>query len=303
MIKIENLHKSYKGHKVLKGLNIEVQTGEVYGFIGHNGVGKSTTMNILAGLIEFQTGRCIINGRDISYRGPKNKDVGYLPEDPKFYPYMSGWEYLEFIGRIGGESGNVIKQKAMRLLEVVKLEKSAKRPIGGYSRGMKQRLGLAVAMYHDPSLYLLDEPSSALDPEGRLDMLNIIEDLKGQGKTVFLSTHILNDIERVCDRVGIIHDGKIVVEDKLDSLIGKFVQPVYDIEFMKTPDKDITERLLKLDYVENVYLQDNKASITIKSVEKDSQKLLREIAESDVYIASINLRRNSLEEIFLKVVK
>ncbi len=303
MIKIENLHKSYKGHKVLKGLDIEVNRGEIYGFIGHNGVGKSTTMNILAGLINFQEGKCIINGRDSSCKGLKNKDIGYLPEDPKFYPYMSAWEYLDFIGRIGGEAGNIIKEKAAKLLERVKLEKAAKRPIGGYSRGMKQRLGLAVAMYHDPFVYLLDEPSSALDPEGRLDMVNIIEELKSQGKTVFLSTHILNDIERVCDRVGIIHDGKIVVEDKLDSLIGKYIQPVYDIEFMKKPEKDISDRLIKLDYVEKVDTQDNKVSITIKNVERDSKNLLREVIESNACITSINLRRNSLEEIFMKVAK
>jgi ABC-2 type transport system ATP-binding protein len=303
MIKIHNLYKSYKGHKVLKGLNIEVQRGEIYGFIGHNGVGKSTTMNILAGLIGFQSGNCIINGRDTSDKGLQNKDIGYLPEDPKFYPYMNAWEYFDFIGRIGGESGNIIKEKTAKLLERVKLDKAAKRPVGGYSRGMKQRLGLAVAMYHDPHVYLLDEPSSALDPEGRVDMVNIIEDLKKQGKTIFLSTHILNDIERVCDRVGIIHDGRIVVEDSLDSLLGKYVQPVYDIEFLKKPDRDIANRFMKLEYVEKVDTEDNKVCVTIKNLERDSQNLLREAVGLNAFITSINLRRNSLEEIFMKVVK
>jgi ABC-2 type transport system ATP-binding protein len=303
MIKIQDLYKSYKGHKVLKGLNIEVQRGEIYGFIGHNGVGKSTTMNILAGLIGFQSGNCIINGRDNSAKGLQNKDIGYLPEDPKFYPYMNAWEYFDFIGHIGGESGNIIKEKAAKLLERVKLDKAAKRTVGGYSRGMKQRLGLAVAMYHDPHVYLLDEPSSALDPEGRVDMVNIIEDLKNQGKTIFLSTHILNDIERVCDRVGIIHDGRIVVEDSLDSLLGKYVQPVYDIEFLKKPDRDIANRFMKLEYVEKVDTEDNKVCVTIKNLERDSQNLLREAIGLNAFITSINLRRNSLEEIFMKVVK
>ncbi|HEY9062927.1 MAG TPA: ABC transporter ATP-binding protein [Pseudobacteroides sp.] len=303
MIRIENLYKSYKGHKVLKGLNIEVHRGEIYGFIGHNGVGKSTTMNILAGLIGFQSGKCIINGRDSSGKGLQNKDIGYLPEDPKFYPYMNAWEYFDFIGRIGGDTGNTIKEKSTDLLERVGLSKAAKRPIGGYSRGMKQRLGLAVAMYHDPHVYLLDEPSSALDPEGRLDMVNIIEELKDHGKTVFLSTHILNDIERICDRVGIIHDGRIVVEERLDSLMAKYVQPVYDIEFAKKPGRNLADNFMKLDYVEKVDTQDNKISVTIKDLEKDSQNLLREIAGLNVFITSINLRRNSLEEIFMKVVK
>ncbi|MDP4180600.1 MAG: ABC transporter ATP-binding protein [Bacillota bacterium] len=303
MIRIEDLHKSYKDHKVLIGLNIQVEKGEIYGFIGHNGVGKSTTMNILAGLIGFQSGKCIINGKDIRDNGLLFKDIGYLPEDPKFYPYMNAWEYFDFIGRIGGDTGKEIKLKAGKLLEAVKLEKAAKRAIGGYSRGMKQRLGFAVAMYHDPELYLLDEPSSALDPEGRIDMVNIIEDLKEKGKTIFLSTHILNDIEKVCDRVGIIHDGRIVVEDNLNKLLEKYVQPVYDIEFNRRPTGNCINKLSALEYVDKVDIDDRRVSVYIKSIERDSQKLLREVVELEAPVTSINLKRSSLEEIFMKVVK
>ncbi len=151
MIKIENLFKNYGRHNVLKGVNIEVKQGEVYGFIGENGAGKSTTMNILAGLIGFEKGECIINNKKIcKKRKGIFEEIGYVPEDPKFYQYMNSWEYLEFVGEMCGDSKRQIKEKSEKMLNMVKLTDSAKRPIGAYSRGMKQRLGIAVAMYNDP---------------------------------------------------------------------------------------------------------------------------------------------------------
>mgnify|MGYP000347612478 FL=1 len=304
MIRIENLVKSYGKHQVLKGVNIEVKEGEVYGFIGQNGAGKSTTMNILAGLIGFQKGRCLINGKDIqNINNRANNYVGYLPEDPKFYPYMNALEYLEFIGSMRGDSKKQIIEKSERMLDMVKLTKAAKRAIGGYSRGMKQRLGIAVAIYNDPKLLLLDEPSSALDPEGRRDVVDIISALKSQGKTIFLSTHILNDIERVCDRVGILSNGQIVLEENIHQLMKKYVQPVYDIEFNRPINEDQFKILSGADYVEKVNINDSTVNIWIKDFERNSSKLVKLISELNIPIISMNLRRNSLEEIFLKVVK
>lgn len=304
MIRIENLVKNYGEHQVLKGVNIEVKEGEVYGFIGHNGAGKSTTMNILAGLIGFQKGRCFINGKDMQdINNRANNDVGYLPEDPKFYPYMNAWEYLEFIGSMKGDSKKLIKEKSERMLDTVKLTKSAKRAIGGYSRGMKQRLGIAVAIYNDPKLLLLDEPSSALDPEGRLDVVEIISKLKSQGKTIFLSTHILNDIERVCDRVGILSNGQIVLEENIHELMKKYIQPVYDIEFDGTVNEEQFKRICQANYIEKINLEDRKANVWINDFEHNSSKLVKLISELNIPIISISLRRNSLEEIFLKVAK
>lgn len=304
MISINNLVKYYKNHKVLNGIKLEVKKGEVYGFIGHNGAGKSTTMNILAGLIEFQHGECFVNGKAI--KGVKNrsvKDIGYLPEDPRFYPYMNAYEYLNYIGSIGGEDRQTILKKSGQLLQLVKLDKAAKRPVGGYSRGMKQRLGIAVAMYHDPEVLLFDEPSSALDPEGRMDVISIIEELKSRGKTIFLSTHILNDIERVCDRIGILHGGKIVLEDNLVSLMKHYIQPVYDVEFGELPAKEKIDMLKSQTYMEKVTSEDKTFSFWLKNVEKDSNTLISDIAALGAQVVSINLRKSSLEEIFLKVVQ
>lgn len=304
MIRIENLTKNYGGHKVLMGVNAEVKEGEVYGFIGHNGAGKSTTMNILAGLIGFEKGKCIINGSNIQNKNNRaNNDVGYLPEDPKFYPYMNALEYLDFIGSMKGYTKKQIGEKTEKMLDMVKLSKSAKRAIGGYSRGMKQRLGIAVAMYNDPELLLLDEPSSALDPEGRIDVIEIISKLKNQGKTIFLSTHILNDIERVCDRVGILNNGQIVLEENIHQLMKRYIQPVYDIEFDGAVNEEQFKKLNEVDYIEKVNFDGSKAGIWIKNFEQNSTKLLKLISDINVPVISINLRKNSLEEIFLKVVK
>lgn len=304
MIRIHNLTKNYQDHKVLNSINLEVKKGEVYGFIGHNGSGKSTTMNILAGLIKFQDGECFVNEKMI--KGITNrdvKDIGYLPEDPKFYPYMNAWEYLSYIGTIGGEDRQTIKKKSKQLLDLVKLDKAAKRPVGGYSRGMKQRLGIAVAMYHDPHVLLFDEPSSALDPEGRMDVVSIIEELKSQGKTIFLSTHILNDIERVCDRIGILHDGKIVLEDDLDTLMTHYIQPVYDVELEKPLTEEQRESLKGKVYLEKMTQEDKKLSFWMKNIKKNGNNLISDIAQLGTQVISINLRKSSLEEIFLKVAK
>lgn len=304
MIRIHNLTKSYKNYKVLDGINLEVKKGEVYGFIGHNGAGKSTTMNILTGLIEFQSGECFVNGKQIKgVRRREAGDIGYLPEDPRFYPYMNAWEYLKHIGTIGGEDSNTIKKRSQQLLELVKLDKAAKRPVGGYSRGMKQRLGIAVAMYNDPEVLLLDEPSSALDPEGRMDVVSIIEELKGRGKTIFLSTHILNDIERVCDRIAILHGGKIVLEENLDTLMTRYIQPIYDVELSEPLTKEQLRLLEGKEYLEKMSVEDRKLSFWMKNIKTGGNSLIFDIAALGNQIVSINLRKSSLEEIFLRVVK
>jgi ABC-type multidrug transport system, ATPase component len=304
MIRIENLVKSYGSQKVLKGINLEVQAGEIYGFIGHNGSGKSTTMNILTGLIGFQSGQCTIRNREVkANRAAVFQHIGYLPEEPKFYPYMNAWEYLSFIGTMAGDSKGRIKEKSGRLLELVKLSKDAKRAVGGYSRGMKQRLGMAVAMYNDAEILFLDEPSSALDPEGRKDVMDIVRELKNQRKTIFLSTHILNDLERVCDRVGILHDGRIVLEEKLEDLINTYIQPIYDVEFEAPLQADDIGMLEGSPLVERTAVEGKKVSLWLKDKKLNGNSIIRLLADTGVPIVSVNLRKASLEEIFLKVVK
>ncbi|MBS4535331.1 ABC transporter ATP-binding protein [Clostridium sp. D2Q-14] len=301
MIRAENLTKRYGNNKVLNGVNFNVEKGEIYGFLGHNGVGKTTTMNILAGIIGYNDGDITLNSLDMKNNRSNLKGmIGYLPEEPKFYPYMTSNEYLTFIGEVLGFNKNKIKVRNKELLELVKLEKSSNRKIGGYSRGMKQRLGIAVSMYNNPEILLLDEPSSALDPTGRKDVINIIKNLKNLGITVFLSTHILSDIERICDKVGILYNGKIILEEKLDMLKQRYLHSIYDIEFENNINQETIDEI-KEDWIKDIEVKDNIMNLHVDE-NIDSRDIIALLSELNIPILSLNLRRSNLEDIFIKVV-
>jgi ABC-2 type transport system ATP-binding protein len=298
MIKVKGLNKYFKSFHALKGIDLHVGKGEIYGFIGHNGAGKSTTINILAGLSRPSSGQCIVNGIDVQNARPGELGIGYLPEEPKFYPWLTAYETLEYLG--SGKGNRASKQQIDGMLEWAGLKDSASRRVGGFSRGMRQRLGIAAALIRDPELLLFDEPSSALDPEGRMDVLNLIKDLKGRGKTVFFSTHILDDVERVCDRVGILADGRLVLEKPLETLLSENISPVYDIE-LKQADETLASRLESIKGVISVSANGNKLAVTV-SDPYDSKALLEFLSQQSVPVISFALRKNSLEDIFISEV-
>lgn len=224
MIKIEGISKTFKaglrGKRVraLEDLTLEVHMGEVFGFLGPNGAGKSTAIKTLINLIRPDSGAVTIMGRDVS--DPETRrTVGYLPENPYFYDYLTAEELLWFGGRASGLGAGTIRERSDRLLTQVDLQSARKRPLRTYSKGMVQRAGLALALIHDPRVVILDEPMSGLDPLGRKMVADLILDLKAQGKTVFFSSHILNDIEKLCDRVGIIAGGRLRLAGSLDKLL------------------------------------------------------------------------------------
>lgn len=224
-VRIEDLRKDFTTGwpgrppvKVLKGLSITVQQGEIYGFLGPNGSGKTTTLKILMGLMKPTSGRAEIFGRptrDVEVR----KRVGFLPESPYFYDYLTAEEFLSFYGHLAGLSGPTIRARIEHLLEVVGLEHARTRQLRKFSKGMLQRIGLAQALIHDPELVVLDEPMSGLDPIGRKQVRDLILHLRDQGKTVFFSTHIIPDVEMICDRVGVIMDGKTLATGRVDELV------------------------------------------------------------------------------------
>jgi ABC-2 type transport system ATP-binding protein len=304
MLKVVNLKKSYGKLEVLNGISFEIKKGTVYGFLGQNGAGKSTTMNILTGLIDYNDGEIYIDGKDFkSHRFELIKKIGYLTENPVFYNYMNAYEYLSFLGEVSGYKHDKIKSRIDELLELVKLKDAAGRRVGGYSRGMKQRLGVAIAMFNHPEILFLDEPTSALDPGGRIDMMDLIEELKEQNTTVFLSTHILSDVERVCDEVSILHQGKIILSDKLEVLKNKYIQPIYDIEFEKNCNS-IKDALSKLDWVQNVQMEGRKKlSVYVEDINTANSRLIRELPIEENHILSFQLRKNNLEDIFMRMVK
>ncbi len=302
MIKVTGLKKNYGKVEALKSISFEVGRGSVFGFIGRNGAGKTTTMNILTGLMRFDKGKIFIMGRDFKqYKNELIKKIGYLPETPTFYDYMNAYEYLGFIGRITGFGQRGTKKRTDELLKMVGLDRKGKRKIGGYSRGMKQRLALAIAIFKKPEVLFLDEPSSALDPEGRLEMLNLIENLKDNKITIFLSTHILNDAERVCDTICIIDEGEMILTEKLSRLYEKYIQPVFDIEFEKVPEAEVS-LLKKISWVEDIVENGKKISLQVKDIKHAKKEILLELSKLDMNIVSYRIRKRNLEDIFIGMV-
>lgn len=222
-IEIANLSKQFRGKKMtrvdaLKGVNIQIGLGEVFGFLGPNGAGKSTTIKCLMGLIKPSSGSATILGEPIGSEASRMK-VGFLPENPAFYDYVSAEEYLLFVGRTFKMPAAVLSRRCEESLKLLELWDARKRPMRGYSKGMVQRVGLAQVLVHDPELYILDEPMSGLDPIGRALVKDIIIDLKKRGKTVFFSTHITDDVEKVCDRVGVIVKGSLMALDSVENIM------------------------------------------------------------------------------------
>src|SRR6478609_4573901 len=207
-----------RGVVAVKDLSLRIESGEVYGLLGPNGSGKSTTLKIILGLVSPTRGRTEIFGRD-SRLVESREAVGFLPENPYFYKYLSGAETLRFFGRLCGMRGTRLKERINELLELVGLTRARKRRLGTYSKGMLQRIGLAQALIHDPRLVVLDEPTAGVDPAGSRDIRDLILDLKRRGITVLFSSHLLAQAQEICDRVGILADGVLVREGRLQELI------------------------------------------------------------------------------------
>jgi ABC-2 type transport system ATP-binding protein len=223
-ISIQNLTKIYpipfKKETVtaVKDLSLTVEPGQVYGLLGPNGSGKSTTMKIVLGLVTPTSGKTEIFGRD-SITVESREDVGFLPENPYFYKFLTGSETLHFYGKLCGLSGNQIRERTKELLKLVGLEDAADRRLGGYSKGMLQRIGLAQAMIQEPRLLVLDEPTAGVDPAGSREIRDLILDFKKRGITVLLCSHLLEQVQEICDRIGILDRGNLIREGRLDDLI------------------------------------------------------------------------------------
>jgi ABC-2 type transport system ATP-binding protein len=210
------LHRQWVG--AVRDLDLRVEPGEVYGLLGPNGSGKSTTLKIILGLVSPTRGRTEIFGRD-SNRVDSRETVGFLPENPYFYKYLTGAETLRFFGKLCGLRGKQLQKRSDELLELVGLTNARNRRLGTYSKGMLQRIGLAQALINEPKLVVLDEPTAGVDPAGSREIRDLIVDLKRRGITVLLSSHLLAQVQEICDRVGILANGKLVREGRLEELI------------------------------------------------------------------------------------
>lgn len=202
----------------VRGLDLEVAPGQVYGLLGPNGSGKSTTLKIILGLVAPSSGSTAIFGRDSREAGSREA-VGFLPENPYFYKYLTGMETLRFYGKLCSLRGARLQSRIGELLELVGLTSARDRRLGGYSKGMLQRIGLAQALIQEPKLVVLDEPTAGVDPAGSRDIRDLILDLKRRGITVLLSSHLLAQVQEICDRVGILANGVLVREGRVEDLL------------------------------------------------------------------------------------
>ena len=222
-VSITDVHKSFPGHwgrgsvYAVKGVSLSIPTGGVYGLIGPNGSGKSTVMKMLVGLLAPDAGECRVFGQPAT-AATNRREIGFLPENPYFYKFLTGAETVRFYGRLCGLRGAVLKERTRELLHLVGLEEAADRRLRGYSKGMLQRIGLAQALVQHPRLLVLDEPTAGVDPIGSRTIRDIILNIKQQGVTVFLCSHLLEQVQEICDRVGVLYQGCLIAEGTMDEL-------------------------------------------------------------------------------------
>lgn len=304
-IEVKNLVKTYGSVRALDGLNLEVPAGSIFGFLGPNGAGKTTTLRILAGLAKPTSGSATIGGVVMKKTAPKpSGKVGYLPEEPAFYPWMTPIEFLHYAGEIFGIHKPQLNEKTERLLALTGLSEVKKRKIGGFSRGMRQRLGIAQALINDPEILLLDEPVSALDPSGRKEVLELIESL-AKRCTVVMSSHILADVEKVCDTVAIVDRGKCLVQDGKETLMQRYATNVIELEIDPRYGRSIEAWKQVIFDLKGVYkgtLDGYTLRMTVEDINIAQQSILAQLAQDKLPIVRLEQVKPSLEDVFMKLV-
>ena len=272
-VEVHQLVKDFKGPfrgkkvRAVDNVSLRIAPGEVYGLIGPNGSGKSTTMKAVLGLVRPTSGSCSIFGRD-SLKVDSRNDVGFLPENPYFYKHLTAVETVKFYGKLCGMRGRDLRNRVEEMLELVGLQDARDRRLRGFSKGMLQRIGLAQALVQDPRLVILDEPTAGVDPSGSRQIRDLILNLKSRGITVFLCSHLLEQVQEICDRVGIMHEGSLVNEGRLDDLIS----------------------------------MNDRTEIVLKNASEDLLDQIRTLIEvtHDVELVSEGNPRTTLESLFLK---
>lgn len=303
-IRCANLGKRYGEILALDGLDLVVPTGAIFGFLGRNGAGKTTTIRLLTGLAAPTTGTAWIAGVETTKADSNARRVfGYLPQDPAFYGWMTPVEYLDYVAGLFAWPAETRRPRVLQALEQVGLADAARRRIRGFSGGMVQRLGIAQAIIHEPPVLLLDEPTSALDPAGRHAVLDLIQQLRGR-VTVFLSTHILGDVERVCDRVGIIHQGRLLVVAGRDDLLEQYATNVAELELdalSREAAPALQSDLEALPWVNGVTQEGGLLRVAVNDLSTAREALLPCIVEKGVVLSRYEWVRPTLEEVFLAI--
>jgi ABC-2 type transport system ATP-binding protein len=296
MIRTENLTKVYNGKTAVDGLDLEVGEGEIFGFLGPNGAGKSTTILMLTGMIEPTGGRCLVDGIEVAKDPLKVKGIiGYLPEDVGFYGNMTGEQNLDYFARFYGMDARARNERIAELLELVHLD-GVTQKAGEYSRGMKQRLGLAQALINDPRVLFLDEPTANLDPEGVREYRDLVEHLAGEGKTIFVSSHILSEVREVCRTVGLLAKGKLVAQGTLGEVARTLASPESDAVRIVVETR---ERLPELEDPEIIAVERNGTRAVVRAKADIRDRLAEVLFLEGVHVREMRIEEPDIEDVFM----
>lgn len=304
LVNFNNVSKQYKETTALDDVSFTIKKGRCTGLLGVNGAGKTTTLKILSGLLKPSNGDVTygaktINSSDDFLEQYKGK-IGYLSQHPKFYDWMTGYEYLKYIADLFKIPNSIKEARIKEALEIVNLIGSEKKRIRGYSGGMKQRLGIAQAIINKPEFLILDEPVSALDPEGRYQIIKLLQEIK-QHTTILFSTHILHDADSVCDDIIILHKGKKIIETDLDMFKEKYQEPIIKIALLNSAD-GLENILTQYNWIEDISINGVNLELRVKDREIALQKLPLVLIENNYAFKSFQLFEPNLEDIFLKLV-
>jgi ABC-2 type transport system ATP-binding protein len=304
-IRTQDLTKYYGKVKALHELNLEIPENVVFGFLGPNGAGKSTTIKLLTAFARPTSGTAFVAGEPVASDNlALRAKIGFIPDVPAFYDWMTGREFLKFVGDLHGLTTRDARHRSEEMLDLAQLKQAGNRRIGGYSRGMRQRLGIAQALMNHPEVIFMDEPTSALDPIGRREVLGLISRLK-QDATIFMSTHILSDVERVCDMVGIINKGMLTAVSSVSELQNKYARSVFEMEFLEDSD-GLIEAMSRVDWLSKPEFVPDHGHPVVRVAASDvslaKKELPRLIYQSGLTLTRYEMVMPNLEDIFVNVI-
>jgi ABC-2 type transport system ATP-binding protein len=304
MLSIKNLNKKYGRFQAVDNLDLEVNEGEIFGFVGPNGAGKTTTMKIMCGLLRATSGEITLDGVDVIRQNKRIKDkIGYMPDFFGVYDDLKVNEYLEFYASIYNIRGQGRKKITDDLLELVDLSNKREAYVDSLSRGMKQRLCLARSLVHNPRLLVLDEPASGMDPRARVEMKEILKNLKGMGKTIIISSHILSELAELCTGIGIIDKGRMVISGGVDEIM----QQVYSKKIIKVKVKDRLDDasmiLKEYPFIDKVVSGEDTIKVSFDGGEDEMSRVLSSLVGKGIPVISFAQMDGNLEDVFMKVTK
>jgi ABC-2 type transport system ATP-binding protein len=304
MIETKNLSKNFGDLAAVADLNLTIQDGDIFGFIGPNGAGKTTTMRILVTLLQPTRGRAFINGLDVGKNGKKvRRIVGYMPDFMGVYDDLKVFEYLEFFAAAFGIERKKRKSIVEGVLELTDLQSKSGTAVDSLSRGMQQRLGLARVLIHDPKVLILDEPASGLDPRARIEIRELLRELKRMGKTIMISSHILSELEEICDHIGIIEHGRLVFSGTLEEIRPRLgIQSKVRVKVLNNQDKAV-ELLSTLPQIREVQVVGEYIAVTFHDGQKTDGVIARTLVNGGVDIVFLQPERLKLDDAFLKLTE